>query len=160
MYKVELMKWRIQRLFWPDRYIHETHEGVTMTGAERRNSQNLCFQVLQKCTPWLCFFLDFFVKNFPNNLSFHYKNTYLYIQIKKLYGLSSWELLKDAASRQNQSLKAVQTIYIKEKVNTCMILLRSSKHFCWQFLHLLRPLYFVVFLFCLHILCSKPFRNN
>ena len=29
-----------------------------------------------KSTPWLCLFLDFFVKHFPNYLSFHFKKLF------------------------------------------------------------------------------------
>ena len=40
--------------FAADSYRYQTYKGATMVHAEQRSSQNLCLQILEKCTPWLC----------------------------------------------------------------------------------------------------------
>ena len=61
---------------WADQYIHQTHEDSTMVGTDQTNFKNLCLQILLKCTPWHCLFLDFFLKHFPNYLSLHYQTLF------------------------------------------------------------------------------------
>ena len=71
-------------IFWANRYTHPTHEGTTMVGAERKNLQNLCLQILKKCIPWLCLFLEFFVKHFRTYLSWRYEKPFLWMIFKNL----------------------------------------------------------------------------
>ena len=71
--------------------------------------QNLWLQILQKGTSWLCLFLDFFVKHFPNYLRIHYEKLF-FVNVWKIHifklkicmAIKLWELrsdlsLKDAA---------------------------------------------------------------
>ena len=65
--------------FWADRYTHRIHKGATLVDAKQRNLQNFCLQILWKWTPWLCLFLDFFVKHFPNYLSLNYEKLFFVV---------------------------------------------------------------------------------
>ena len=71
------------QFFWADWYTYLTHKGVTMVGAEWRNFQNLCLQILQNCTPWLWLFLDFFCQTFFKLLKFSLWKTLLWMIFKK-----------------------------------------------------------------------------
>ena len=66
----------VSRIFWADWYTHWTHKGALMVCTKWIHFQNLFLQILCKCPPWFCLFLDFFVKHFSNYLSFQYKKLF------------------------------------------------------------------------------------
>ena len=108
-----------------------------MVGMEQVLYQNLCLQILLKCTPRLCPFLDFCVKHSQNYLSLHSKKMYGHklVSAAKESGLkrcrkwyrrnhskrckylrhavTGWRFLKKSR-RKNRHLRGLLRIYMNE----------------------------------------------
>ena len=122
--------------FWQTSTHIQTNKGTTNVGIKQKKKFKLWVsRYSKKCTSRLCLFLDFFVKNSPNHLSFHYEKLFLvnnifknlYIQIKNLYGYK-------LVSAEKQSKKILKDpVSIKEGItqsNVNYLHKRKSKYLC------------------------------
>ena len=87
-----------------DLYAHSTHKSATIVGAER-NISKICSSRYSKDASLALYFLDFFVKHFPNYLSLHYEKLFFVDNFEKNHILKQEKCMAVRLGEQQSDLR-------------------------------------------------------